>query len=86
MFSKQAFGIYDASLRWRWYLVRDLVMRWSFVPLLAENVQVILHLCEPRSLPVDGLPVSFGTLNYSLPSHNGFLFLLEPLNLLLDSD
>jgi hypothetical protein len=66
-------------------LLGSMVMRWSFVPLLEENVQVVLHLCEPRSLPVDGLPVSFDALNYNLSSQNGFLFLSEPLNLLLDS-
>jgi hypothetical protein len=60
-------------------------MWWSFLPLLMEDVQVVLHLYEPHSLPVDVLPISFGALNCSLPSHNGFLFLLEPLNFLLDS-
>jgi hypothetical protein len=60
-------------------------MRWSSVPLLAEDVQVVLHLCEPCSLPVDGLPVSFGELHCGLSSQNGFLFLPEPLNVLLDS-
>jgi hypothetical protein len=38
-------------------------MRWSFVPLisLAEDIEGVLHLCEPRSLAVDVLPTSFGT-------------------------
>jgi hypothetical protein len=53
-------------------------MRWSFLPVLMEDVQVVLHLCEPRSLPIDVLPVSFDALNCSLPSLNVFLFLLEP--------
>jgi hypothetical protein len=60
-------------------------MRWSFVPLLMEDVHVVLHLCEPHLLHVDGFPASFDVLNCSLPSQNGFLFLLDPLNLLLDS-
>jgi hypothetical protein len=100
MFDQRAFGIYDFNLRWRWWLeemvmrwrwwwgwwlVRDLIIRWSFLPLLTEDVQVVLHLCEPRSLPIDVLPASFDVLNCSMPSQNGFLFLSEPLNLLLDS-
>jgi hypothetical protein len=36
-------------------------------------------------LPVDVLPVSLDALHCSLPSHDGFMFLPEPLNLLLDS-
>jgi hypothetical protein len=55
------------------------------VPLLAEDVQVVLHLCKPRTLFVDVLPTSFGTLHGGLPSQDVFLFLLEPPNLLLDS-
>jgi hypothetical protein len=61
-------------------------VKWSFVLLLAENIQVVLHLCEPHSLSVDILPMSFSALHRGLPSQNGFLFLSEPLNRLLDSD
>jgi hypothetical protein len=32
------------------------------------------------------LSSSFGTLSCYLPPHDGFLFLMEPLNFLLDSD
>jgi hypothetical protein len=32
------------------------------------------------------LPLGFGALDYHLPSQNGFLFLMEPLDLLLDSE
>jgi hypothetical protein len=66
--------------------MRDLVER-SFVPplLLTEDTEGALHLCEPRSLPVDALLVSFDALNCGLPSQYGFLFLLEPLYFLLDS-
>jgi hypothetical protein len=60
-------------------------VQWSFAPLLVEDVQVVLHLCESRSLSVDVLSTSFSVLHYSLPSQNGFLFLLEHLDLLLDS-
>jgi hypothetical protein len=70
----------------RWWLMRDLVER-SFVPLLLlmEDTEGVLHLCEPRSLPVDVLPSSFGALNCGLPSKYELLFLPEPLNFLLDS-
>jgi hypothetical protein len=54
------------------------------MPLLAEDDQVVLHLYEPHSLSVDVLPVIFGALHCSLPSQDGFLFLPEPLNLLLN--
>jgi hypothetical protein len=67
--------------------MRDLVMQWSFVPLLSlmEDIEGVLHLCEPRPLPVDVLPMRFGTVYCSLPSQYGLLFLLEPSNFLLDS-
>jgi hypothetical protein len=32
------------------------------------------------------LPLSFGVLSCCLPSHDGFLFLTEPLDFLLDFD
>jgi hypothetical protein len=49
-----------------------------------ENIKRVLHLCEPRSLPVDVLPLRFDTLDCSLPSQDGLLFLPKPLNFLLD--
>jgi hypothetical protein len=66
--------------------MRNLVER-SFVPLLllTEDTEGVLHLYEPRSLPIDALPVSFGALNYGLPSQYGFFFLPKPLNFLLGS-
>jgi hypothetical protein len=69
-----------------WWLMVDLA-KWSFLPLLSltENIKGVLYLCEPRSLSIDVLPVSFGALDYSLPSQDGLLFLLKPLNFLLDS-
>jgi hypothetical protein len=66
-------------------LIRDLVVQWSFAPLLAEDVKVVLHLYESRSLSIDVLSMSFGALHHGLPTHNGFMFLSEPLDLLLDS-
>jgi hypothetical protein len=57
------------------------------VPLLlvTKDTEGVLHLYEPRSLPVDVVPARFGTLNYDLPSQYGLLFLPESLNFLLDS-
>jgi hypothetical protein len=52
--------------------------------LLAKNVDGILQLYEPRPLSVDVLLVSFGALSNGLPSHNGFLYLPEPLYFLLN--
>jgi hypothetical protein len=60
-------------------------VQWSFASFLVEDFKVVLHLCEPRSFSTDVLSASFGTLHCGLPSSDGFLFLLEPLNLLLDS-
>jgi hypothetical protein len=56
---------------------RDLVMRWSFMPLLllAKGIEGVLHPYEPRSLPIDVLPASFGALDCSLPSQDELLFL-----------
>jgi hypothetical protein len=53
--------------------------------LAGEDVQVVLHFCEPRSLPVDGLPASFGALHCNLPSQYRLLFLPEPFDFLLKS-
>jgi hypothetical protein len=60
--------------RWRWrrWLIRNLVVQWSFVSLLAEDFEVVLHLCDPRSLSTDVLSVSFGALHCGLPSSDGF--------------
>jgi hypothetical protein len=56
---------------------RDLVMRWSFMPLLLleKGIEGVLHPYEPRSLPIDVLPASFGALDCSLPSQDELLFL-----------
>jgi hypothetical protein len=86
--------------RWWERLMRDLVKWWwwsrewmgdlierSFMPILPlmKTIKHVLHLCEAHSLPVDVLPVSFNTLDCSLPSQDGLLFLPKPLNFLLDS-
>jgi hypothetical protein len=52
---------------------------------LMENIKSVLHFCEPRSLPVDALPVSFSSLESSLASQDRLLFVPKPFNFLLDS-
>jgi hypothetical protein len=54
--------------------------------LLPKDIDSVLQLCEPCSLLVDALPPSFDVLSYCMAPHDGFLFLLEPLYFLLDSD
>jgi hypothetical protein len=60
----------DVIVGWRWrrWLIRSLVVQWSFASLLAEDFKVVLHLYEPRSLSTDVLSVSFSTLYCGLPS------------------
>jgi hypothetical protein len=55
------------------------------MPLLAEDVQVVLLFYEPLSLPIDGLSVSFGALHCGRPSQYGLLFLSDTFDFLLNS-
>jgi hypothetical protein len=52
--------------------------------LLTENVEGVFLLDEPCSLSIDVLPMGLDVLDCSMSSQDGFLFLLEPLNFLLD--
>jgi hypothetical protein len=47
---------------------------------------MIRDLAKVASLSVDMLPSSFVALSCCLPPHNGFMFLTEPLDFLLDSN
>jgi hypothetical protein len=62
----------------------DLV-KWGFLLSLTKNIEGVLHLCKPRSLPIDVLPMSFSVFDCTLSSQDELLFLPEPLNFLLDS-
>jgi hypothetical protein len=64
-------------------LMMDVIER-GLLPLLllVKDDESILHLHEPRPLSIDVLPVSPSALDCSLPSHDGFLFLLKPFNFL----
>jgi hypothetical protein len=81
----------DLIMRWWWGvgigLMMDMVEQgFISVHLLVKNIDSILQLYKPRSLPTDMLSVRFDVLGYNLPSHDGLLLLLVPLNFLLDSD
>jgi hypothetical protein len=65
--------------------------RWDGVGLLAlllllKDINSVLQLCEPCSLLVDALPPGFGMLSDCPVPHYLFLFLSEPLYLMLDSN
>jgi hypothetical protein len=73
---------WDVVEWWRWWM--DMGVWWRSV-----GVGLMLPLAQchkPRPLSVDMLSVIFGALSDDLPSHDGFLFLLEPLYFLLDPD
>jgi hypothetical protein len=62
------------------------VLKRRLLPLLllAEDLDIVLELCKSCRLPVNVLPSGFGTLGRCLPPYDDFLFLVEPLDLLLD--
>jgi hypothetical protein len=65
-------------------VVRLLKRRLLPLLLLAKDLDIVLKLCEPCSLPVNVLPSGFGMMSYCLPPCDDFLFLVEPLDPLLD--
>jgi hypothetical protein len=65
-------------------VVRLLERRILPLLLLAKDFNVVLELCKSCSLSVNVLPSGLGTLSCCLPPCEGFLFLAEPLDLLLD--
>jgi hypothetical protein len=73
---------------WRWVdvglMLHLLERRLLPLLLLAKDVNGVLQPYYPCSLSVYVLSPGFGTLNCCLPPHDGFLFLTEPLDLLLD--
>jgi hypothetical protein len=80
----------DVWQMWRWLVGVVLVMqrlKQRLLPLflLAMDLDGILELCESCSFSIDMLPSTLGTLCCCLPPCDGFLFLTEPLDLLLDS-
>jgi hypothetical protein len=62
------------------------LLKWRLLPLLllVEDLDIVLELYKPCSLPVNVLHSSFGTLSYYLPPYDDFLFFVEPLDLLLN--
>jgi hypothetical protein len=73
---------------WRWIGVVFVVwlFEWRLLPmlLLAKDLDIVLELCEPCPLSVYMLPSGFVTLSCGLPMSDGFLFLTEPCNILLN--
>jgi hypothetical protein len=66
-------------------LIMDMVkLGFLSLLLLAKDIECILQLREPHPLSVDMLYASFDELSDVLPSHDGFLFLPEPLYFLLN--
>jgi hypothetical protein len=57
-----------------------------FLPLfpLTEDLNIVLELREPCSLPVYVLPFAFGSLSCGLSMCDGFLLLMKPFYLLLN--
>jgi hypothetical protein len=73
----------------RWGVEVVLVVRlleWRLLPLLLlmKDLDIVVELCESYPFSVDMLPSSFGTLRCCLPPCDDFLFLMEPLDLLLE--
>jgi predicted CDP-diglyceride synthetase/phosphatidate cytidylyltransferase len=54
--------------------------------LVAKDLNNVLELCKSCPFSVYVLPLCFGPLGYCLSPHDGFLFLTESLDLLLDSE
>jgi hypothetical protein len=75
-------------MRRRW--IDIVLVVWLFkqrllpIFLLAKDLDGVLELHEPCSLSTYMLPFGFSTLSCDLPVSDGFLFLMEPLNLLLN--
>jgi hypothetical protein len=84
--------VWDWHMRRRWWLcvgvvlvVQLLEQRLLPLFLLVKDFDGVLELRESCSFSVDVLPSGFSTLSCYLPSCDGLLFLMEPLNLLLNS-
>jgi hypothetical protein len=82
--------VWNLVVWWRWWrsiaielIVQLFKWRLLLLLLLANDLDGVLELCEPRSLSVYMLPFSFDTLSCGLPANDGFLFSLKALNLLL---
>jgi hypothetical protein len=80
----------DMSVWWEWVdgvLMLPLNHWWLLsLLLLAKDVDGILQFYEPCSFSDNVLSMSFSALSDYLPSHDGFLLLLEVFYLLLYPD
>jgi hypothetical protein len=69
---------------WVVFVLSLLERRLLALLLLTKDLDVVLELCEPCSFSIDVLPFGFGMPSCCLPSCDSFLFLAEPLDLLLN--
>jgi hypothetical protein len=69
---------------WRWVNAAIGSIVALVFALVGDGRRQCTIILQPCPLSVDVLSVSFGVLHDCLPSHQRFLFLLEPLYLLLD--
>jgi hypothetical protein len=63
------------------------LFKWRLMPLflLVKNVNGVPELLEYCPFSINILSSGFGVLSYYMPSSDGFLFLTEPFNLLMNS-
>jgi hypothetical protein len=76
----------DAWRRWRWW-VEVVLVKWLLERrlLLTKDLNSVLELREPCPFSINVLPSGLGRLCCCLSPCDGFMFLLEPLNLLPNS-
>jgi hypothetical protein len=70
-----------------WVVLVVCLFEWRLMPLLllVKDLDAALKLYEPCSFSVHVLPSGCDMLSCCLPSCDIFLFLMEPLDLLLNS-
>jgi hypothetical protein len=85
-------GVWYLDMRWRWerwirvvLVVRLLKQRLLALFLLVKDLDGVLELCESCSFSINMLSSGFDMLSCYLPSRDSFLFLMKPLDLLLNS-
>jgi hypothetical protein len=65
-------------------MVRQLKQRMLPLFLFTRDLDIVLEFYKPYPLPINVLPSSFSLLGHCLPPYDNVLFLVEPLDFLLD--